>query len=157
MRIAYLRAPSVRDAWRLAADVHETTVMAPPLNIAVATQWLADGTWATLVDEVRAECTARQAIAASILPQGSYLADGEGYHLWVPVGPEIAVSGLVSALRPTGLSVVSSDAFEVDRAGQAPALRVSIGGGQDRDQLARGLAMLDALLHHRGSRSSPLV
>lgn len=157
MRVAYLRAPSVRDAWRLAADVHETTVMAPPLNTAVATQWLVDGTWAALVAEVRAECIARQAIVADILPQGSYRADAEGYHLWVLLGPDLAPSGLVSALRPTGLSVVSSEAFEVARDGGAAALRVSIGGGQDRDALARALAMLDALLHHRGSRSSPLV
>lgn len=157
MRIAYLRAPSLRDAWRLTADVHETTVMPPPLNIAVATRWLTDVTWAELVEEVRAECAARQDIAARVLQPGSYHADAEGYHLWVPCPPDLAASELVSALRSTGLPAVPGEVFAADRQIEAPAIRVSIGGSLDREQLTRSLGMLDALLHHRGNRASPLV
>jgi DNA-binding transcriptional MocR family regulator len=160
MRVAYLRAPTLRDAWRLAADVHETTVMAPPLNIALASQWLGDGTWAELVCEVRTECIARQTIAGEVLRPGSFRADREGYHLWVPTGPDLAPSELVSALQPTGLSAVPSEAFAANRSTEgraAGAIRVSIGGGQDREQLRRALSTLDALLHHRGSRGNPMV
>jgi len=157
MRIAYLRAPTLRDAWRLTADVYETTVMPPPLNIAVATQWLADGSWAELVAEVRAECVARQEIVARLLEPGSYFADAEGYHLWVPCPPDLAPSAVVSALRSTGLPAVAGEAFAANPSATAAAIRVSIGGSLDRDQLARSLGMLDALLHHRGNRASPLV
>jgi len=157
LRIAWLRAPSLRDAWRLAADVHETAIMAPPLNAALATRWLDDGTWDVLIGEVRAECVARQAIVAGILAPDCYRADPQGYHLWIPLAPGMAVSELIGALRPTGLSVVAGEAMAVDPARAAPALRVSIGGGQDRDQLARGLTLLDALLNHRGRRGAPLV
>lgn len=157
MRVAYLRAPTLRDAWRLAADVHETTVMAPPLNIALASLWLTDGSWRDLVCEVRAECIARQAIAATVLKPGSFRAERDGYHLWVPTGPDLSPSELVSALRPSGLSAIPGEAFAADRSADARAIRVSIGGAQDREQLTRALTMLDALLHHRGSRSSPLV
>ena len=157
LRVAYLRAPSLRDAWRLAADVHESTIMAPPLNVAAATKWLREGTWAELVAEVRAECAARQAIAAEMLPPGSFRADPEGYHLWIPLPAETAPAELVAALAPSGLSVVSSEAFAADRAEQARAVRVSIGGGLGRERLSRALSLLDALLHHRGNRAAPLV
>jgi DNA-binding transcriptional MocR family regulator len=157
LRVAYLRAPSLRDAWRLAADVHLTTVMAPPLNVALVGKWLREGTWAGLVDEVRAECVARRAIAAELLPSGSFRAEPEGYHLWIPLDGALAPGELVSALAPSGLSVVSSEAFAADPGETARAVRVSIGGGLSRERLARALELLDALLHHRGSRTTPLV
>ena len=157
LRVAYLRAPSLRDAWRLVADVHETTIMAPPLNVALATKWLREGTWAGLVAEVRAECAKRQMIASEILPQGSYHADPEGYHLWVPLTGDLAPAELVAALAPSGLSAVSSEAFAADRDAPARGIRVSIGGSLSRERLARALALLDALLHHRGMRATPLV
>lgn len=157
LRVAYLRAPSLRDAWRLAADVHETTVMAPPLNVAAASRWLREGTWAELVGEVRAECLARQALVAEILPPGSYRADPEGYHLWIPLAGDLAPTQLVSALAPSGLSAVASEAFAADPAEPQRGIRVSIGGSLSRERLARALALLDALLHHRGTRASPMV
>lgn len=157
LRIAYLRAPLLRDALRLATDTHETTVMPPPLNMAVCTQWLRSGAWARLVDEVRLECEARQAIVAAGLPVGSYRADAAGYHLWVPLGEETSAFELVSALRSLGVSVVSSEQFRVDPACGERAVRVSIGGSLDRQRLARALGVLDAMLHHRAGRASPLV
>ncbi|MCW1431815.1 PLP-dependent aminotransferase family protein [Novosphingobium sp. JCM 18896] len=157
LRVAYLRAPSLRDAWRLAADVHATTVMAPPLNVALATRWLTDGSLQSLVDEVRAECVARRAIADELLPAGSFRAEPEGYHLWIPLPEGLAPTELVSALAPSGLSVVSGEAFVADPADTARAVRVSIGGSLSRERLTRALSLLDALLHHRGSRMTPLV
>lgn len=157
LRVAYLRAPTLRDAWRLAVDVHETTIMAPPLNVAVASEWLRQGTWSKLVSEVRAECVARQALVADLLEPGSYRADPEGYHLWIPLAGRMSPAEIVSALMPTGLSVVSSEAFAVDGVGQLPAIRVSIGGSLSRERLVRALTLLDALLHDGGSRSRPLV
>jgi DNA-binding transcriptional MocR family regulator len=156
LRIAYLRAPSLRDALRLAADVHETTVMAPPLNAAVATHWLESGAWAELVAEVRAECMARQAIAAQILPRGSYRAHPEGYHLWLPLDSAHSPADLVSALAPSGLSAVPGHAFTPDR-GESSGIRVSIGGNLSRERLARALSLLDALLHQKDRPARVLV
>lgn len=156
LRIAYLRAPSLRHALRLAADVHETTVMAPPLNAAVATRWLESGAWAELVAEVRAECIARQAIAAQMLPSGSYQAHPEGYHLWLPLDGAPSPAELVSALAPSGLSAVPSHAFTPD-GGPSSGIRVSIGGNLSRERLARALSLLDALLHQKDRPARTLV
>jgi DNA-binding transcriptional MocR family regulator len=157
LRVAYLRAPSLRDAWRLIADVHETTIMAPSLNVAVATKWLREGTWAELVAEVRSECVARQAIVAEMLPPSSFRADAEGYHLWIPLSGDMAPAQLVAALAPSGLSAASSEAFAADPGEPSRAIRVSIGGSLSRARLPRALSLLDALLHHRGNRATPLV
>lgn len=156
LRVAYLRAPLLRDALRLAADTHETTIMPPPINLAVCTQWLGDGTWEALVGEVRAECRARQQMVARSLPAGSYMAGAAGYHLWIPLRTASPFE-VVDALRPFGVSVVPGARFAVDPAAPADAVRLSIGGTLDRERLGRALDVLDALLHHGAGRKTPMI
>lgn len=157
LRVAYLRAPSVGEAWRLAAHVHDTTIMAPPLNAGLATCWLRDGSWSNLVAEVRAEAQARQVIAAAALPAGSYLAHPQGYHIWVPLPQGFAPAELAGALRPAGLSVVSGEAFAASSPQSSQAARISIGGGISRERLARALTLLEALLQDHQGGARPLV
>ncbi len=157
LRIAWVLAPSTRQAWRLAADLHETAVMAPPLNAALVSLWLRDGSFAALVDEVRAEARARQALAAQILAEVPYASQPDGYHLWLPLGPDASAAEIVNALRPAGLSVAPADAFAVDASHVAPALRVSIGGGLSRDRLKRTLGLLDALIAQAPGRRAPNI
>ena len=157
LRVAWLRAPSTRHAWRLAADLHETAVMAPPLNAALVSLWLRDGGFAALVGEVRAEAAARQAIAARILAEVPYVSQPAGYHLWLPLPREASCAEIVNALRPAGLSVVPAEAFAVDPSRVEPALRVSIGGGLSRDRLQRTLGLLDALIAHAPGRRTPVI
>lgn len=156
LRVAWLRAPSIRQAWRLASDLHETAIMAPPLNAALTSLWLRDGSFDELVAEVRAEAVARQRLAASILGDVPYAAQPEGYHLWVPLLASASSADIVNALRPAGLSVVPSDAFAVG-VQTASALRVSIGGGLSRDRLSRTLRLLDALLDQDSRRKASIV
>lgn len=148
LRVAWLRAPSVRDALALAADLHETAVMPPPLNLALARRWIGDGTMARLIGAVRAEAGARQWIAREILgPAGRGRSDG--YHVWLPLdAPPPATPGL---------PVVPGASFAVDGHGPHAALRVSLGGGRTRDRLRRDLARLDALIAGAGRRDHALV
>jgi len=142
LRVAHVRAPGVRDALALAAEVHASTVMAPPLDCALVTRWIEDGSYARLAAETRAEAKARQAIAASVLPAGSYAAHECGYHLWVPLPAGSDQARVAEALRAAGMTAIPADAFAAGE-GSAAALRVSLGGAITRAALVRGLTVLD--------------
>lgn len=157
LRVAWVAAPDIAAAWRLAADLHETAVMAPPLNVAVVADWLHGGMFETLRAAIRAEAAARQAIARAILRPGSFHAQPEGYHLWMPLPHGSNPGEIVNALRPQGLAVVAGDAFAVEPASAPPALRISIGGSTSRDRLERALRLLDALTAPDVTRKIALV
>jgi DNA-binding transcriptional MocR family regulator len=148
LRVAHVRAPGVRDALALAAEVHASTVMAPPLDSALVTRWIEDGSYARLAAETRAEAKARQAIAASVLPPGSYAAHACGYHLWVPLPAGSDQARATEALRAAGMTAIPADAFAAGEGGAA-ALRVSLGGAITRAGLARGLTVLEMELGGR--------
>ena len=141
LRVAHVRAPHVAAALQLAAHVHQTAVMAPPLNTAMLTRWIDDGTATRLIAAMRAEAARRQALAARLLDGLNFTAHPQGYHLWLRLPDAVAPNDLADAMRPTGLSVMPADRFAVDNA-QANAVRVSLGGLADDDQLVRALRIL---------------
>lgn len=141
LRVAHVRAPTVDDALRLAGDVHATSVMAPPLNAALITRWLEDGSYDRLIGETRAEAKARLGIVAAVLPTGSYAAHPCGYHLWVPLTAGRDQDHLAGLLREAGLTAIPASRFAAGDEAQL-ALRVSLGGPIDRDGLRRRLKLL---------------
>lgn len=145
LRVAYVHAPSVRDALTAATGLHQTGVMPPPLNLAMLSAWLQDGTYARLVGETRAEAAARLQLAADILPPGSYAASPHGYHLWVPLAADTDQARLADAVRRAGLTVIAADSFAAAPSPER-ALRVSLGGPIGREHLARALRVLEAQL-----------
>jgi DNA-binding transcriptional MocR family regulator len=152
LRVAHVRAPSTRDAWRLAADVHETAVMAPPLNAALISLWLREGQLDGLVAAVRAEARVRQRVIARHLAGLDHAVHPDGYHVWLRMPPGIGAAELVAALRPTGLSVVPGEVFRVDRGQASLFVRLSIGGAIGHERLRRAFDTLEAVLQRGASR-----
>lgn len=152
LRVAHVRAPSPQDAWRLAADVYETAVMAPPLNAALVSLWLRDGQFDGLVAAVRAEAMARQRVITQHLAGLNYTLHPAGYHIWLHTGGAIAGTALQAALRPTGLSVVPGDAFLVDKARASPFVRLAIGGAIGHGRLHRAFETLQAVFERNRGR-----
>jgi DNA-binding transcriptional MocR family regulator len=138
LRVAHLRLPEGAALHPLARDVHETSVMAPPLNAALVTLWLRNGWFDRLVAGVRAEAVARQRIAAKALAGLPYAAHPQGYHLWLRV-PSGDVDGLIGAVRPLGLSAVAADAFAISAEVDRGFVRLSMGGPIDHARLERAL------------------
>lgn len=156
LRVGFVRAPGVAQAMQLAAAQHESAVMAPPLNAAMVSLWLADGTFDALVDGVRKEAAWRQKLARTVLGDGRHAAHPHGYHLWLPLADDIGVDLLAAALALDGLSAVPSDRFAV--AADAPkAMRISLGGTIDRRALSRALHRLAAQLWSPGGAASHIV
>jgi len=157
LRVGFVRAPGVAEAMQIASCQHESAVMAPPLNVAMISLWLADGTFDTLVDAVRKEAIWRQKLAHSVLGEGRHAPHHpQGYHLWLPLADDSQPDVLAAALALDGLSAVPSDRFAV--APDAPkAMRISLGGTIDRRGLSRALHRLAAQLWTPGGAVSHIV
>jgi DNA-binding transcriptional MocR family regulator len=156
LRVGFVRAPGVAGAMQIASCQHESAVMAPPLNVAMISLWLADGTFDTLVDAVRKEAIWRQKLAHSVLGDGRHAAHPQGYHLWLPLADDSYPDRLAAALALDGLSAVPSDRFAATP--DAPkAMRISLGGTIDRRGLSRALHRLAAQLWTPGGAVSHIV
>ncbi len=141
LRLAFLVAPSARSALPLGGALRAATVMASPISTALATRWIMDGTAEAIVQFVREESAARQRIAASLLPAGTYTADPHGFHAWITLPEGWTRSAFASQGRSAGLGVVGSDPFCV--AGTPPeAVRLCLGGPSTRQQITHGLEVL---------------
>ncbi|MCE7798324.1 PLP-dependent aminotransferase family protein [Sphingobium sufflavum] len=146
LRVAHVRVPDGVDPGPLARATQETAVMPPPINAALVTSWLRDGSFERLVAAVRAEGVARQRIAARHLAGFDAAAHAEGYHLWLAMPRGVDPVMLAGRVGPVGLSIVAGQAFASDPRDPARAVRLSIGGAMDHGQLDRAFAWLAASL-----------
>lgn len=160
LRVAFLRAPDMGAALRLAAVLHESAIMPPPLNVAMVCSWLADGSFAECVAAMRAEASWRQRLADEILgpPGGTHARwrHPEGYHFWLTLPSGITPGTLSEAMRPTGLSVVPGERFALEP-GLGEAVRVSLGGPIGRERLESALRVLQVHLTSPMTGTIPLV
>ncbi|MDE8650729.1 PLP-dependent aminotransferase family protein [Novosphingobium album (ex Liu et al. 2023)] len=141
LRVGFVRAPGIAEALQLIGALQESGVMAPPLNAAMVSAWVASGLFGRLTAATRQEAAWRQQQVRVILPEGRYAAHPQGYHLWLPLPGESQPHDLAAALGQRGLSAVPSDRFAVTPGGEK-ALRISLGGVLDRDGLVQALRML---------------
>ncbi|MFL9839674.1 PLP-dependent aminotransferase family protein [Sphingomonas sp. ST-64] len=141
LRVAFLRAPNMAGGLRLASILHETTIMAPPLNVALVSAWISNGTFDQLLAKMRDESAKRQQLASELLAGLDVSSHPEGYHLWLRLPSHLTGRNLADLMRPTGLSVIPSERFAVGDAGPE-AVRVSFGGSISPDRLRSGLMRL---------------
>ncbi|MBX5042804.1 PLP-dependent aminotransferase family protein [Rhizobium lentis] len=134
LRLAYVVAPDNKAGWPFVSAMRANNVMASPLNMALATRWIEDGTADAILRFVRAEAAARQQMVAAILPAGSYRADPISFNIWLPLINGWTRSTFGSHMRSSGIGVVASDAFTVEGA-PAEAVRVCLGGPIARGKL----------------------
>lgn len=156
LRLAYLVAPSQRASLALASALRAATVMASPITAALATRWIRDGTGDAMLQFVRVESRARQALAARLLPPGLVRADPDGFHLWLSLPEGWTRGAFASQGRAAGLGVVGSDAFCA--AGPAPeAVRLCLGGIATRAEIVRSLEILAHALARSPAMASAYI
>jgi hypothetical protein len=124
---------------------HGDKLMAPPLNAALVSLWLRDGSFGLLVAAVRAEAVARRRIVAQHLAGFDYTVHPEGYHMWLRTRPGIEPRTVIEVLRPTGLSAVPGSRFLIDKSEASPFVRLSIGGAIGHERLSRAARTLAEL------------
>ncbi|MGE3711869.1 MAG: aminotransferase class I/II-fold pyridoxal phosphate-dependent enzyme, partial [Hyphomicrobiaceae bacterium] len=121
-------------------------------------QWFAPGFFAELVEGMRqdgaleecmraqrAEALARQASLRQWLPMA--VAEGTGYHAWLPCGPGLSSRELCELAGNQAVSVSASHHFAADPEMVHPdGVRISLGACEDRAKLQQGLAVLSGLV-----------
>lgn len=162
LRVAFLVVPNQRTAERLQSAVRANVLMPSPLLTTLAATWVRNGTAGAILDTIRRECAARQAIARKTLPEGSFESETEGLHLWIRLPPGWDGVGFAAHLRNTrGLAVVPSEAFAVGgqgTGGDQAAVRLSLGAIQMREDLSRALEdVAGALREDRSQLFSAVV
>jgi DNA-binding transcriptional MocR family regulator len=160
LRTAYVRCPGVQQAQRLAGALRATTVMASPITNALSTLWVQDGTAEAMLQAIRNESIARQALAARHFAGHALQSQPEAFHLWLPLPPRSPSTApaskgatgwtgveFASYLRSQGVGVVAAAAFCTD--GDPPeAVRVCLGGQLTRDECDDALRLIADTLHH---------
>lgn len=145
LRLAYVVAPDVARAAQGRAALRAVAQMPPPLSVATASAWIADGTAAAILQGVRAEAMARQQLAAHLLPPALVSARAEGHHLWLTLPAGWTEADFVAAARRAGAALVPGSAFAVgEAAGQH--VRVALGAAPDHTGLALALENIADLL-----------
>lgn len=151
LRTAYVVLPDAGAHEHFLAALRSVVLMSAQLMTSLTTQWVLDGSAARLLEGVRGEARARQALARQWLPASAHVPAG-GIHVWQDLPAHWTPRTLARAAREEGFGVTPSEAFCAD--GAAPdSVRLSLGGVADRGQLTIALKKL-ALLLERDPQSS---
>jgi DNA-binding transcriptional MocR family regulator len=146
LRLAYIVVPEGTQA-AVTGALRATAMMASPLLVSLLTGWIRDGTAAAILAGIRAECVARQALAAAILPRHLCAANPEGLHLWLTLPEPWSRPAFLNYIRTQGLALVPSDAFTTVCDLPVPnAMRVALGVAADHGRLESALRLLAAAL-----------
>jgi DNA-binding transcriptional MocR family regulator len=145
MRIAYLVAPP-RMVEALATSLRATIWMAAPLMAEIASEWIQDGTADLLVEQKRAEATARQLMARDALAGFQFDAHPFSFHLWLHLPEPWRSNEFCAQLRRRGAIVTPAEAFVPGREEAPHAVRICVGAPRTRAQLEKGLEIIKTLL-----------
>lgn len=145
LRLAYTVAPTAKCAYQLAQAIRAISVMPSPISMALATQWIEDGTADDIRDFIRAESVARQSIAAKALEGFRFQTSEYAFNIWLSLPKGIGRADIVARLAGRQLGVMPSDAFTVSGTADEK-LRVCLGGSISRETLRENLCFLASAL-----------
>jgi DNA-binding transcriptional MocR family regulator len=144
LRVAFVLIRAPRERERFLAALRSFALMVAPLTAALATQWILDGSAASLMEGVRQEARLRHRMARDILA-GRYSGAGDGLHVWLELPAYWNSSQLALAADSAGIAVTPAEAFATGSA-SVNAIRISLGSIKDRGRLQAGLQRLSHLL-----------
>lgn len=146
LRTAFVVLPERAIEDRFLSAMRSFALMAMPLATALVTLWIQDGSAKALLAGVQDEVRARQQLATHIFSGSERSQPNDGIHIWQPLPSHWRARDLVRAARAESLALTASDAFYVGPNEPPNAIRISLGGGRDRNQLSTALKNLSALL-----------
>jgi DNA-binding transcriptional MocR family regulator len=149
MRMAYMVGPSQKELEEVIAPWVKLSYWSPqPLAAAITTSWIQEGAAEEISQDILAESTERQKLAAKLLVGADIVTKPTGLHLWLRLPREMDRNDLVAGLRQDGVLVRAADLFAVDDTPAPNAIRLSLSSPLQRSDVKRGLEMVAARLRH---------
>lgn len=154
LRTAYVVMPERTPQDELLGALRSFVLMSTPLMTALTTQWIHDGTAASLLEGIRTEAWARLELAHRTMGDIGPEESG-GIHVWKALPGHWRGADFVQKARMEGLNVVSHEAFRAapeSVPGAQAHIRISLGRSRSRFELVNALRRLAELAHRRGTR-----
>ena len=148
-RTAYLYAPNKLLKQRLSGALRALAVMASPITTSLATRWIQNGTLRQVMAMIREESAVRHQLIRQHMTGVKYRSKSDAFHFWLqlPATIKASTSEVAQYLQGQGISAVAAAAFCTDNNPQH-ALRVSLGGGTNREKAERDLLFIRDMLDH---------
>lgn len=150
LRIAYVAAPSAAAASRLQSVLRATNLMPAPVNAAVCSNWIGNGTLDRVTLAIRRENNARHQLARKAFGHERFAADPDGHHIWLHLPALWRADDFADHAARSGISVVPDSAFAISET-NVQAVRLSLGVAPSRAVLTDALSTLSALISQRPS------
>lgn len=145
LRVAFLAAPEPL-LGNLAHAVLNTVWMTPPLNAALACQWIQDGQADETIALKRREAESRFTEAKAMLSNFSFAGRPSGFYIWLKLPRPWTGRDFETAARKAGVNVFGAEKFAVGESEAPPMARISLSGPKDVEELRRGLEIVKELL-----------
>ena len=144
LRVGYVVAPaSLRGA---ITSCIGTMTWTSPLSAEVVSQWIEDGTAASIMKQRVETARGRQQLAQELLGSAIKTPAIPAYHLWLPLPEPWRVDDFVAHAGTLGVSLASTDIFVPGRAPTPHAVRVCIGTEANVSRVEEGLRVIARML-----------
>lgn len=145
LRVAFVAAPE-QFRYKIAKAVLNTIWMAPPLNAAIVSECIKDGTADRIISLKLKEISKRVMVTKDKLSVYSFRGTSNSLFIWLNTPEGWTGKEFELTAREIGVNVFCADKFAVGGAAAPSAIRISLTGAETIEELNEGLNGLDKLL-----------
>ncbi len=145
LRLAYAKAPDREKLSDFVQTIRTISVMTSPLNLALLSTWIEEGTADAILAEISNSAKRRQDIASRVLHEFDFEAKDEAFNIWLKAPDGLSRAEILTRVAGGPLAIVPSDMFTVTGSPEE-RLRVCLGGPLSENALEQGLLGLHAAL-----------
>ncbi|MBP1299811.1 aminotransferase-like domain-containing protein [Bradyrhizobium elkanii] len=140
LKVAYVVAPTAAAATeRFWPGVRATYWMCAPMNASVVSTLIETGGSDRIIEAIRVETRARQAIVAERLVDADLRTRPDCLHAWLSLPNSRPASDFLADVRALGIDVGASSTFAIGDIAPPNAIRFGTGTPRDRAAFERGL------------------
>lgn len=146
LRVAYICAP---DAFYDTVEqaIGYTVSMVAPLMAEIACHWIEDGTADNVLWAKREEAAMRNVLARRILDGFALETRSTGFFAWLKLPMPWSNENFTKIAMQKGLRVANSSHFALPSITPEPAIRLSLGGVSEKEELTKALTIIAEILN----------